>query len=205
MKRLVYKLGLMFSYITPNYFFIFIHRSKNKFYSGWISRNFKFFGPSSTLRQVSTLVGEKYISIGENTTIGKNALLTAWDSHGGDKYFPSISIGNGCTIGDSAHITAINDITIGNNVLTGNYLLITDNAHGALNVQYLDKHPSLRPLISKGPVIIDDCVWIGNNVSILPGVHIGKGCIIGVGSVVTTDIPEYSIAVGSPAKIIKTI
>ncbi|MHB9141553.1 MAG: acyltransferase [Paludibacter sp.] len=205
MKRLIFKIGFFCSYFIPYAFFVFIHRFGIKFYSGWISHNFKYFGNSTTLLHVRTIVGAKYISIGDFTTIGKNAILTAWDHQNNELFSPSITIGNGCTIGDSAHITGINNIVIGNNVLTGNYLLITDNAHGALDSQYLDKHPSTRPLISKGSVFIGDCVWIGSNVSILPGVHIGKGSIIGTGSIVTKDIPDNSIAVGVPAKIIKTI
>jgi acetyltransferase-like isoleucine patch superfamily enzyme len=65
--------------------------------------------------------------------------------------------------------------------------------------------PMMRPLISKGKVIIGDNVWIGEGAMILPNVHIGEGAIIAANSVVTKDIPAYSIAVGIPAKIIKNI
>jgi len=60
-----------------------------------------------------------------------------------------------------------------------------------------------QPVISKGGIIIEDDVWLGFGVIVLDGVKIGTGSIIGAGSVVTSDIPENSIAVGSPAKIIK--
>ena len=59
-----------------------------------------------------------------------------------------------------------------------------------------------RPLISKGCVVIEDNVWLGDNVCVLPGVTIGKGSVIGANSVVTHSIPPYSIAVGTPAKIV---
>lgn len=55
------------------------------------------------------------------------------------------------------------------------------------------------------PIFIEDDCWIGGNVVILPGVRIGKGCTIGAGSIVTKDIPPYSVAVGSPCRVIKTI
>ena len=65
--------------------------------------------------------------------------------------------------------------------------------------------PNSRPLYSKGPVIIDDNVWIGEGAMIMPGVHVGNGAIIAANSVVTKDIPAYSVAAGIPAKIIKTM
>ncbi len=65
--------------------------------------------------------------------------------------------------------------------------------------------PLVRPLYSKGPIIIEDDVWLGEKVSVMPGVHIGRGAIIGANSVVTKDIPAYAVAVGSPAKVIKML
>ena len=63
-------------------------------------------------------------------------------------------------------------------------------------------NPNDRPLYSKGPIIIGDCVWIGERAVILGGVKIGNGAIIGANSVVTHDVPENGIAVGCPARII---
>lgn len=147
--------------------------------------------------------GESYISIGENCQIRHQVRLTAWDRFKDQHFTPQITLGNNCSIGANSHITAINCISIGNNVRMGNHILITDNAHGASNRELLDMAPNYRPLYSKGPVIIEDNVWIGEKASILPGVHIGQGCIIGANSVVTKDIPAYSIVGGNPAKIIK--
>jgi acetyltransferase-like isoleucine patch superfamily enzyme len=193
----------LFSYIYPYSFSRGYYLFRTKIYSGWLSRNFKQFGNSNINPPLRTLIGSKHISIGDKTSIGKNLIMTAWDKHGNDTYTPQITIGNYCTIGDDAHVTAINNITIGNFVLTGNYLLITDNAHGTTSREHLDIHPSKRTLYSKGPVIIDDCVWIGEKVSIMPNVHIGKGCIVAANSVVTKDVPDYCVVAGVPAKIIK--
>ena len=73
--------------------------------------------------------------------------------------------------------------------------------------QYFDLNipPIDRPLFSKGNIYIGKNVWVGEKVTVLPGVHIGEGSIIGANSVVTHDIPPYSIAVGIPAKVIKTV
>ena len=79
----------------------------------------------------------------------------------------------------------------------------TDNAHGRSVAD--DIPPADRLLIYKEGTVIEDNVWLGDNVSILPGVRIGKGCIVGVNSVVTKDIPPYSVVGGIPAKVLKTM
>ena len=131
--------------------------------------------------------------------------MTAWDSYEGVHFNPQITIGNNSSIGDDSHITAINKIMIGNNVRSGKKILITDNSHGASERKLLDIAPNKRPLYSKGPVIIEDNVWIGEKSSIMPGVHIGYGSIIAANSVVTKDVPSYCVVAGSPAKIVKNM
>jgi acetyltransferase-like isoleucine patch superfamily enzyme len=66
-------------------------------------------------------------------------------------------------------------------------------------------HPFRRPLVSKGPVLIGDCVWIGDKATILPGVTIGKGSVIGANAVVTKDVPDYCMAAGNPAVVLKKL
>lgn len=173
-------------------------------YSGYCSSRFKSFGRNAVIKPyMQGLKGEKYISIGDDSYIGEGALLTAWDSFLGQNFTPEINIGRNCGIGANSHITAINKIIIGDNVLTGLNVLITDNAHGASERNLLDVSPNLRPLESKGPVVIEDNVWIGEKASIMPGVSIGKGSIIAANSVVTHDVPPYSVVGGNPAKIIR--
>lgn len=173
-------------------------------YTGYCKRGFQRFGSTSRIRpKFNVLVGEKYISVGEECYFGKDVQLTATDSFEGQTFSPSITIGNNCSIHDHAHVTAINRICIGNNVRTGKNVLITDNAHGASDPALLEIAPNHRPLYSKGPVIIEDNVWIGAKSSIMPGVTIGRGAIIGAGSVVTKDIPAYALAAGNPATVKK--
>jgi len=180
-------------------------RLKVHVYTAIRKRMFKSFGKHSLLGRNSVYMGEQYISIGDYFAIGDNSMLTAWDCYNNQHFTPIIQIGNNCSIGQQSHITAINRIVIGNNVLTGPKVLITDNAHGEFKAEQLDIAPLQRPLFSKGSVIIDDNVWIGEKASVMPGVHIGKGAIIAANSVVTHDIPAYSLAAGVPAKIIKQI
>ena len=151
------------------------------------------------------LEGLKYISVGDKTLIDSGVQLTAWDSHNGNRYTPSIVIGDGCAIRENAHITAINSITIGNNLLTGTNVLITDNSHGMATHEQMKLPPTQRPLYSKGPVVIGNNVWLGNNVCVMSGVTIGDGAIIGANSVVTHDVPAYAVAAGIPAKVVKQL
>lgn len=175
-------------------------------YTGYQMKGFCHFGVTTRIRPTFQVVmGKRYISIGEKSYIGTRVQLTATDSFEGQTFSPKIVIGDNCSIGDYAHVSAINEIRFGNNVRTGKNVLITDNAHGASDPALLDLAPNYRPLFSKGPVIVDDNVWIGAKSCILPGVHIGRGSIIGAGSVVTHDIPPYSLAAGNPAKVIKSL
>lgn len=198
-------LGLIGAYLYPYKFNANLKILFNRVYSVWISDMFKSFGNDSVVQQSMHLLGGKYISIGNKTSIGTRAILTAWDKYGLDTFYPEILIGNNVSIGDDCHITAINRIEIGNNVLTGKKITITDNAHGKSNKESLALSPLLRPLYSSGPVIIEDGVWIGDKVTILANVRIGKNAIIGSNAVVTKNIPANSVAVGIPAKVIKLI
>ena len=147
------------------------------------------------------------ISIGKNTTFGDWLFLTAWNSYknesGEQKLDPELTIGNNCSFGAFNHITCTNRITIGDGVLTGKWITITDNSHGDTNYDTLLIRPILRKIVSKGPVVIGDKVWIGDKATILPGVTIGDGAVIAANSVVTKDVPAYCVAAGNPAKIIR--
>lgn len=147
--------------------------------------------------------GGKYISIAEGSIVLKDAILTAWDSYGAQTFSPSITIGRNCRLGEHIHVSACNSVEIGDNVLTGRYVYISDNSHGRTDGTGLDIHPLDRELYSKGPVEIGNNVWIGERVCILAGVTIGDGAIIGAGAVVTRDVPANCVAAGVPAAVVK--
>ena len=206
MKSLIFYIGKLFSYICPQIIMDKWDAVKIYFFTGYKSRLFLSIGKNCILGPHTTYIGEKYISIGSNTAIGDFGRLTAYAHYEKSKqhFTPQINIGNNCSIGPQSHITAINKVTIGNNVLTGPRVLITDNAHGKSQISTQRIAPANRPLISKGEVVIEDNVWIGEGSMIMPNVHIEKGAIIACNSVVISDVPAYSIAAGSPSKIIKT-
>ena len=93
---------------------------------------------------------------------------------------------------------------IGKNLLTGRWVTITDNGHGSVDFETMQQTPINRRLFSKGDVAIGDNVWIGDKATILPGVTIGDGAVIAANSVVTKDVPAYSVAAGNPARVLKT-
>lgn len=106
-------------------------------------------------------------------------------------------------LGDDNHIGAINQVVIGDNLLTGSNVYITDHNHGKSGIEDCILPPLQRKLFSHGAVEIGKNVWLGNNVVIMPNVKIGDGVVIGANAVVTKDIPEYCVAAGCPAKIIR--
>ena len=110
-----------------------------------------------------------------------------------------IQIGNDTRIG--LHNTIIGPVHIGNHVNLAQGVVVSGLNH---NYQHPDRLISEQG-VSTALITINDDVWIGANAVIAAGVTIGKHCVIGAGSVVTKDIPDYSVAAGCPAKVIKTI
>lgn len=174
-------------------------------YSRIINRKFKHLGSNHDIARDISINGPQYISIGNYFSIGKRCYLQVWDSYNGISLQndPNLYIGDHVSIMCDCQISCSNMISIGDGVLLGNNVFITDNFHGDSSIENLKIPPLERKLISKGPVIIGDNVWIGRNVCIMPGVSIGTGSIIGANAVVTKNIPEYSIAAGVPAKVIR--
>lgn len=111
---------------------------------------------------------------------------------------PKVYIGNNTVIGRRNINTAKNLIRIGNDVLIGSDVQIIDHGHGMARSATIREQ---RALI--GEVTIGDDVWIGAGAKILMNTHIGTGAVIGANAVVVSDIPDYGIAVGVPARVIK--
>ncbi|WP_343530396.1 DapH/DapD/GlmU-related protein [Pedobacter sp.] len=146
--------------------------------------------------------GKKFIKVSKGFTTGVGCRIEAYPENNQTTLF----FGENFQMNDYVHITAMKKVHIGNNVLIASKVYISDCSHGSYAGNQDDSNPNSipkdRPLYSKS-VIIEDNVWIGEFVSILPGVTIGKGTIIGANSVVSKSLPENVIAVGSPAKAIK--
>ena len=156
---------------------------------------------SSSIKSPLQIGGGKFIEIGENTTIGKYAWIEAIENYIDQSFHPSISIGSHINIGNFTCITAINNIRIEDGCLISEHVYISDHSHGMNPSTNL--RPVLQNLYSKGKVVIGQNTFIGMRVSILPGVTIGKNCIIGAHSVVNHSFPDFCMISGIPAKLIK--
>lgn len=145
------------------------------------------------------------IDFGYNLTTGVGCRIEAYPKEKTNN--KCLRIGNNVEMNDFVHIVSSNSVIIGDNVLFASKIFISDTSHGIYDGEEVIHcspltRPNDRPLVSSF-VIIENNVWIGEFVSILPGVTIGEGSIIGTMSVVTKSIPSYSIAIGSPARVIK--
>lgn len=155
------------------------------------------FHRSSSIISPMHIVGYENIFIGENVRIQNLSWIQSTPLTGTSK--SELIIGKNTTIGHFNHIIATKSVVIGRDVLTADKVYISDNIHGYKNISLPIKD---QPIIQKRRVNIGDDCWLGENVCVI-GACIGKHCVIGANSVVTKDIPDYSIAVGAPARIIK--
>lgn len=141
------------------------------------------------------------VSIGRGSSVRMFTTLIVKDKPGRNGISSSLRIGENTYIGENNNIRAAGGIiVIGNNCLISQHISIVASNHGIKRGQLIIEQGWPE---NKKDVIIEDDVWIGANSVILPGVTIHKGAVIGAGSIVTKDIPEYAIVAGNPAKIIK--
>lgn len=180
--------------INVNRVINFFHRRLYYFFN---KNKYRFLSSKAQIQKLLRIEGKENISIHKGVIIQKMTWIAAMPLTNAENCH--LSIGEGSIIGHFNHIFATGEIEIGKNVLTADKVYISDNQHNFSNINI----PILSQSIVQLPKVkIGDGSWIGENVCIM-GVSIGKNCVIGANSVVTKDIPDYCVAVGSPAKIIK--
>ncbi|WP_462323580.1 acyltransferase [Desulfoplanes sp.] len=174
-----------------------------KIYSGClIEKGVRFEIPKKITIEKNVFIGESCwigagtkegsIDIEENSFVAHRSTLAA---QGGD-----IRIKKHVHISRGSYINGIGNVVIGNDCMVGPHVVLISGTHN-----YRDMNTPIRKQGStKKMIVIEDNVWLAANVNVMPGVRVGEGSVVGAGAVVTKDIPPYSIAVGVPARIIKS-
>lgn len=149
--------------------------------------------------------GHRHIRIrGRFVAMESNQIL-ALEAHGEFRFDPTLILGNNVSMENNCHVAAAFHVEIHDDVLMASGVYVSDHSHGGTTAADLALPPNERAIVSKGPVVIEAQVWLGENVCVLPGVRIGRSSIIGANSVVTRDIPPRSVAAGAPARVIRTL
>ncbi len=178
----------MFHKLHLAFYYFFIHPIY-KLQFGQIGKGTRLIKPM--------IDGHKRIFLGDKVFIRKNTWLAAYPVTGIESC--RLIIGDGSYLGNFCHVFASSKIEIGKKVLIADRVYISDNVHGYKNIHL----PIIdQPVEQTDTVLIDDGAWIGENVCII-GASVGKNSVIGANAVVTKNIPDYCLAVGAPAKIIK--
>ena len=165
------------------------------------ARRFGAFGDGSgILFPTIALYGEPYIRIGARVIVGPYCTLSAGVMPG---HVPEsstvITIGDDVLIGRGSGVVGHLSISIGAGVFTGHHVYVTDANHG-----YEDVHETIgRQFAAPRPVVVGAGSWLGHGSIVLPGADIGEHVAVGAGSVVTGELPSFSVAVGNPARVIR--
>jgi acetyltransferase-like isoleucine patch superfamily enzyme len=174
-------------------------RVQAKLFSLLAAGAFAHFGSRSIIETPARLGGEERIALGDRVYFGAGSWLQALPD--GDNRSVAISISNGVSSSGGCVISAVRSVVIEEEVLLARNVYISDHIH-----KYTDTN---LPVLEQGcdkiaAVRICRGAWLGQNVVVCPGVTIGRGAVIGANSVVNRSIPEFSVAAGSPARVLKT-
>jgi acetyltransferase-like isoleucine patch superfamily enzyme len=170
---------------------------KTRFFRLFFSGSFRSYGRRSFILSPIAIEGSENIEIGDDVYVAAKTCLATKLLPGSSQC--TLRIGSGSKIGRFNHIYCTSSIVIGENVLTANGVYISDNNHDYREIgrPIMNQH-----IIQIAPVIIGSGSWLGQNVAVI-GASVGRNCVIAANSVVTRDIPDYCVAAGAPATIIK--
>lgn len=160
---------------------------------------FNYIGKGTIIRKLLVVNNPDRITVGENVYIGKLCRVEAVVNYNDKKFHPKIVFKKGVSIQQFLHLTCANSIVIGEDTAIAASVTITDIHHPYKDVSL----PIEKQNIEVGEVFIGNGSKIYNNTVILPNTHIGDHVTIGANSVVSGTIPDYCVAVGAPARIIK--
>lgn len=168
-----------------------------------IRKEFSYLGENCRIKHDTIFTNPRYIKIGDNFRADYRVKIDAWDKYEEQCFKPQIIIGSNVSLNTDCYISAVHSIRIGDGVMMGRNVFISDHTHGEAKVHELS--PAKRKLFSKGKVVVGNDVLIGSNVCIMPGVTIGDGCVIGANAVITHSFGCNKCIAGIPARIIKEL
>lgn len=184
--------------------FLFLYRAYGrltaKCFSILAAGAFAHFGKRSTIVPPVRLSGEGRIAIGDGVFIGSGSWLQTLPD--GESQSIALSIGSGTSIAGGCVLSAVRQVVLEEDVLLARNVYISDHIHKYSRMDL----PILAQGVDKvSPVRIRRGAWLGQNVVVCPGVTIGKGTVVGANSVVTRDVPDFCVAAGAPARVLKKI
>jgi acetyltransferase-like isoleucine patch superfamily enzyme len=176
-------------------------RMRDKGFSLAVRPGFAAFGPRSVIQLPVRLSGEGLVRVGSDVFVGAGSWIQVLEQEAPPGVEPEIVIGDGTSIAGFCVLSAACSIRIGQKVLMARNVYVADHGHAFSDIDAAVLEQGLRDV---RPVEIGDGAWLGQNVFVAPGVSIGRGAVVGANSVVLSDVPDYSIAVGVPARIVRT-
>lgn len=156
-------------------------------------------GQGTVIRSPMMLRNTRFVHLGKNVSIQYGARFDIVTKRFGHAFQPKVVIGNGCSFEQNFHLACAQEIIIGQKVAVTENVGIFDIWHPYQDIT----RPIVDQPLQTAPVRIGDGTLVGMGAVIQPGVTIGLHCTIGANSVVTHDIPDFSVAVGAPARVIK--
>jgi acetyltransferase-like isoleucine patch superfamily enzyme len=171
-------------------------RGKAKAFSVLVRGAFASFGNHSVLQPPLRLSRESRIAIGSRVFVGSGSWLQVIEDGPG----VALEVGDGTSIAGNCVLSAARSVRLGRQVLLARNVYISDHIHA-----YSDTN---RAVLEQGveqvaEVVVDDGAWLGQNVVVCPGVRVGRGAVVGANSVVLEDVPDHSLAVGAPARVVR--
>jgi lipopolysaccharide O-acetyltransferase len=174
-------------------------RLQGKAFSVVAGGAFASFGKRSVIQLPVRLSGEERIAIGDDVFVGAGSWLQVLAGHGDGV---ALTIGDGTSMSGNCVLSAAVSVRLGERVLFARNVYVADHSHAFTD----ERQAVLDQGITKlAPVEICDGAWLGQNVVVGPGVRIGRGAVIGANSVVLHDVPDFAVAVGAPARVVKQI
>lgn len=162
-------------------------------------RSYRKYGRNSLIYKPLCVIGKKHISIGNNVSIGEFARIETIEDWGNQKLAPNLIIGDNTSFEQYAKIICTSNLTIGNNCVFSYNVFVSTAEHSYNNIE---NSVMEQELISRDVSIGDNC-FVGMDVKIFAGVKISNNVIVGANSIVMSDLPSYTVCVGTPAKPIK--